>query len=345
MAISAFVHAVLAEAASLGAAADDHLVIAVAFSDSRPNLAHWNGVFASSLRARSSTVAAIAAAIATVTAAAAAAATHRRLDPLDITWNSSPNSGHPGDVASSVSERSYSGNFVFPVGAPAGDRTAGIPHAAADATVAEAVVIVLSDRAPFASAVGIAPDFRSDRLEFFVPIFFFGFHGESPAGNVAELALVIGSFFRQASRSDRRIVEGDRRRHAKQRDVVVVAGSAMVQRMFDDLRYFVIDFVRISLVDVVLADGDGVIGGIGRLLNAMTRRQHPILVQDRTAASTEFSRTRFLHLEFDLPRPFSRSRLVSSYNATRRSSSTALGIRYGLTNEARESYQEPHFAT
>lgn len=176
MAVGALVHALLAEAASLGAATNDHLVIAIAFSDSCPNLAHWNGVFASPFGARSSAVAAIAAAItaaAAIAAAAAAAATHRSLDPLNITRNSSPNSGHSGDVASSVSERCDSGDFVFSVGATAGDRPTGIPHAAADATIAEAVVKVLPNRAPFTTAVGIAPDFRSDRLEFFVPILFF----------------------------------------------------------------------------------------------------------------------------------------------------------------------------
>ena len=61
--------------------------------------------------------------------------------------------------------------------------------------------------------------------------------------------------------------------------------------MFDDFADGVVDFVGISLVDVVFSDCDGVPGGIGRVFDAVASRQNPILVQDRTSARAETIRT------------------------------------------------------
>ena len=80
----------------------------------------------------------------------------------------------------------------------------------------------LTDNAISSSHV-LLPNFSPDSLQFFVPVFVLGFHGEAPAGNVAELTFVIGGFVRQTSRSHRRIIEGNRRRHFQHGDVVIIA--------------------------------------------------------------------------------------------------------------------------
>ena len=66
-----------------------------------------------------------------------------------ITW-------HSRDVASSIPKGGHTGNLVFAVGSDAGNRPAGVTHAAADMTVAETIVVMLTNSAPFASAIGVA---------------------------------------------------------------------------------------------------------------------------------------------------------------------------------------------
>ena len=60
-----------------------------------------------------------------------------------------------------------------------------------------------------------------------------------------------------------------------------------VFRMFDDSADGVLDFVRVFPVDVVFANGDGVMRRIGGLCYAMTGSQNPVLAQDGTTASRE----------------------------------------------------------
>ena len=70
------------------------------------------------------------------------------MSSCQITW-------HSQDVASSIPKGGYTGYLVFSVGSDAGNRPAGVTHAAADATVAQTIVVMLTNSAPFASAIGV----------------------------------------------------------------------------------------------------------------------------------------------------------------------------------------------
>jgi len=344
--VISLVDAILAKTAGFAATADDHGRAGLAFSDASPDFAHWNRIFAASIGAGSSG-AATAASRASIRAAAAAASgtasLHRVLDPLNVTRHARPNGWHSWYVASAVAEGGDAGDFVFAICSSTGDRSARISHASADTAVTQAVVVLLTDTAPLTAAISVIPDLSSDGLQCLVPVFVLGLHGESPSGNVAELSFVIGSRFRQTNRTNCRIIEGNRRSHLQQSDVVVVAGSAIVERMLHDFLDGMIDFVRVFLVDVVFSNSHGEISRIRMIFDAVTSSQNPVLVQNTATASAETLGAWFLDLELDLPWPFSRSCFMTTHNATRGTTTTAFWIGKSLGEKASEKQSQPHF--
>jgi len=81
------------------------------------------------------------------------------MNPVDVTGHSSPDGGTADDVAFSVAEGCDADDVVFAVLALALNRTAGVAHAPADATITETKVPLLIDLRPFPLAVFIFPDF------------------------------------------------------------------------------------------------------------------------------------------------------------------------------------------
>lgn len=180
------------------------------------------------------------------------------MNPVNVARHSGPDGRAANDVTLAISKGSNANDVVFAIFAQALDRTARISHAPADASIPEAKVPILVQLRPLSLAVFVFPDFRANRLKSLVPLVVGTLHRESPTGNVTKLTFVVFSLIWQTSRADGRVVERDRTRHLQQSNVMVVSNTACVLRIHDDSADGMLDLIRVSLVDIMFANGDSV---------------------------------------------------------------------------------------
>jgi len=143
---------------------------------------------------------------------------HSILNPIVKSADSRVNGRRSWSPAIRMTPRRQSHHLVIAVGVKAGERATRISLTTVDSAISKAVMHSIPDvaGAHVDSGGGLSafrglPDGGSDGLQSLVPLIRVRFHREAPAGNEAELTLVVFVIFRQTSGRDDGAVEGDRR--------------------------------------------------------------------------------------------------------------------------------------